>query len=46
MDIFVGVDTFYVRENQVENFKVEILNLKLQALNVLHCRKVLLQHGD
>ena len=26
MDIFVGVDTFFTRENQVWNFKVEITN--------------------
>ena len=34
MDIFVGVHTFFVRENQVFNLKVEITNfrnlLKLQ----------------
>jgi hypothetical protein len=28
MDIFVGVDTFFIRENQVWNFKVYILNLR------------------
>jgi hypothetical protein len=36
MDIFVGVDTLFVRTNQVSDFKVEITNMRSLFKTKIH----------
>jgi hypothetical protein len=48
MDVLVGVDTFFIRDNQVKWKLTSEAFLKLKytaSVTFLNCRKVLLQTG-